>query len=50
MSALKAWFVTVLFLLGGVFALHHLGYDIGTMLSSAVHGLENALGHPLVWL
>jgi hypothetical protein len=48
MSALKAWFVTVLVLLTGVFALHQMGLDISSLLASVVHGLENALGHPLV--
>ncbi|MGD0250481.1 MAG: hypothetical protein ABSB97_06315 [Thermoplasmata archaeon] len=50
MSALMAWFVSVIALLGLVLALHHLGIDVTATLGSTLRSTEHWLGQPLLSL
>ncbi len=47
MSAALSWFVSVMAVLGLVLAMHHLGVDLASALSSALHGTEHVLNQPL---
>ncbi len=47
MSAASSWFVSILFLLGLVFALHAAGVDAGSALGVALRGVDRALLQPL---
>jgi hypothetical protein len=47
MSAMRAWTVTVLFLIGAVFVLHHLGVEIGPEIGTTLKGLERLLIRPI---
>jgi hypothetical protein len=50
MSAMRSWFYAVIGVLGLVLVLHHLGIDVTGAMGSAVHGLEQVLGRPLLTL
>jgi hypothetical protein len=47
MSAAMSWFVSVMAVLGLVLAMHHLGVDVTSALSSALHGTEHFLNQPI---
>ncbi len=47
MGAILAWFTTVVLVLSLFLVMHHLGVDVGPMVSSVLHGVEHALGQPL---
>ena len=47
MGAILAWFTAIVLLLSLVLMLHHLGVEVGPLVSSALHGVEHALGQPL---
>ena len=47
MGAMLAWFTAIVLLLSLVLMLHHLGVEVGPLVSSALHGVEHALGQPL---
>jgi hypothetical protein len=48
MTAVMSWFVTVVIVLGLVFALNHLGVDVGAVIGSALHSAEHFLSEPLL--
>jgi hypothetical protein len=48
MGAALAWFTTVVILLAGILALHQLGVNVASMVSSSLHSIEQALGQPLL--
>ena len=50
MSAVQAWFVTVLLAVGLVVVFFFLGWNIASAIGSGLHGLERFLGRPLVVL
>jgi hypothetical protein len=50
MSAAMSWFVSVVLVLGLVLAMHHLGVDVTSALSSALRGTEHLLNQPLLFL
>jgi hypothetical protein len=45
-----SWFVSVMLTLGLVLAMHHLGVDLTSALSSALRGTEHFLNQPLLFL
>lgn len=47
MGVILAWFTTVVLLLSLILVLHHLGVEVGPIVSTAMHGVEHALGQPL---
>ncbi len=47
MGVILAWFTAVVLVLSLFLVLHHLGVDAGPILSTALHGVERALGQPL---
>ncbi|HZY91757.1 MAG TPA: hypothetical protein VFG07_03150 [Thermoplasmata archaeon] len=47
MGVILAWFTAIVLVLSLVLVLHHLGVEIGPIVSTAVHGVEHALGQPL---
>jgi hypothetical protein len=50
MSAAMSWFVSVMLTLGLVLAMHHLGVDLTSALSSALRETEHFLNLPLLFL
>jgi hypothetical protein len=48
MGAALAWLTTVLLLLGGVLVLEQLGVNVAIIVNGAIHGVERALGQPLI--
>lgn len=47
MGVILAWFTTIVLTLSLVLVLHHMGVEIGPIVSSALHGVEHTLGLPL---
>ena len=47
MSAFRAWFYSVVALLGLVLAVQHLGVDVAGATATVVHGVERILNQPL---
>jgi len=47
MSAMKAWFFSVIGVLALVLAVQHLGVNVVGAMQSAVHGVEHFLNQPL---
>lgn len=47
MSAGSSWFVSILGILGLVFALHQLGFNAGETLGTVLRGALHVLGQPL---
>jgi len=47
MSAMKAWFFSIVALLGFVLAIHQLGIDVAGSMRAVVHGVERFLDQPL---
>lgn len=50
MTAIMSWFLSVMALLGLVLALHYLGVDLMSTVSSVLHSTAHLLGEPLVTL
>ncbi|MGA9840333.1 MAG: hypothetical protein WBE40_08935 [Thermoplasmata archaeon] len=48
MTAVKSWFLSVILVLGLVLALNHLGVDVTSAISSAMHGAAHFLNRPLI--
>ena len=47
MGAILAWFTRIVLVLSLVLVLHHLGVEVGPLVSTALHGVEHALAQPL---
>jgi hypothetical protein len=50
MTAVQAWFVTVVLALGVVVVFFFLGWNVASAIGSALHGVERFLGRPLMLL
>lgn len=48
MTAMQAWFVTVVLAVSLVVVFFFLGWNVATAIGSALHGLERFMGRPLV--
>ncbi|HTS33124.1 MAG TPA: hypothetical protein VMI55_04200 [Thermoplasmata archaeon] len=48
LNTAEAWGVAIAGILGLVLALNQLGVDVPSAISSAIHGTEQLLNHPLL--